>query len=93
MSINESVRDADVYILQSASPGHGNDALVELLILIHACRVASARRITAVIPCFPYAREDKKDKARAPITAKLVADMLQVAGCVCAPLLYSTVTN
>ncbi|GKT56786.1 ribose-phosphate diphosphokinase [Colletotrichum tofieldiae] len=54
---------------------------MELLIMIHACRTASARRITAVIPCFPYARQDKKDKSRAPISAKLVANMLQVSGC------------
>ncbi|KAK7468982.1 ribose phosphate diphosphokinase subunit prs4, variant 2 [Stygiomarasmius scandens] len=54
---------------------------MELLILISACKTASARRITAVIPCFPYARMDKKDKSRAPITAKLVANMLVVAGC------------
>jgi len=55
---------------------------MELLVLISACKTASARRITAVIPCFPYARMDKKDKSRAPITAKLVANMLAVAGCV-----------
>jgi ribose-phosphate pyrophosphokinase len=54
---------------------------MELLILIHACKIASARRITAVIPHFPYARQDKKDKSRAPITAKLVASMLENAGC------------
>lgn len=54
---------------------------MELLILISACRTASARRITAVIPCYPYARQDKKDKSRAPITAKLVANMLTTAGC------------
>lgn len=48
--------------------------------MINACKTASARRITAVIPCFPYARQDKKDKSRAPITAKLVANMLTVAG-------------
>jgi ribose-phosphate pyrophosphokinase len=54
---------------------------MELLILISACKGAAARRITAVIPCYPYARMDKKDKSRAPITAKLVANMLAVAGC------------
>jgi len=54
---------------------------MELLILIQACKGSSARRITAVIPCFPYARMDKKDRSRAPITAKLVANMLTVAGC------------
>jgi len=48
--------------------------------MINACKTASARRITAVIPCFPYARQDKKDKSRAPITGKLVANMLTVAG-------------
>lgn len=53
---------------------------MELLILISACKTASARRITAVIPCYPYARQDKKDKSRAPITAKLVANLLTVAG-------------
>jgi ribose-phosphate pyrophosphokinase len=54
---------------------------MELLILISACKGASARRVTAVIPSYPYARMDKKDKSRAPITAKLVANMLVVAGC------------
>jgi ribose-phosphate pyrophosphokinase len=53
---------------------------MELLILINACKTASARRITAVVPNFPYARQDKKDKSRAPISAKLVANMLTVAG-------------
>ncbi len=48
--------------------------------MINACKVASANRVTAVIPCFPYARQDKKDKSRAPISAKLVANMLTVAG-------------
>lgn len=48
--------------------------------MINACKTASARRITAVIPCFPYARQDKKDKSRAPVSAKLVANMITVAG-------------
>lgn len=69
-----------MFIIQSGS-GDVNDNLMELLILISACKTASARRITAVIPCFPYARVDKKDKSRAPITAKLVANMIVVAGC------------
>ncbi|TEB31434.1 phosphoribosyl pyrophosphokinase [Coprinellus micaceus] len=76
----ESVRDEDVFIIQSGCDDV-NDNLMELLILISACKTASARRITAVIPSFPYARMDKKDKSRAPITAKLVANMLTVAGC------------
>lgn len=70
-----------VFIIQSTSPNNINDGVMELLIMINACRTASARRITAVIPNFPYARQDKKDKSRAPITAKLMANMLQTAGC------------
>ncbi|KAH8899661.1 phosphoribosyl pyrophosphokinase [Thozetella sp. PMI_491] len=81
VTIGESVRDEDVFILQSTLPGDINDGLMELLIMIHACRTASARRITAVIPNFPYARQDKKDKSRAPISAKLIANMLVTAGC------------
>lgn len=80
MGQGESVRDEDVFIMQTGAD-RINDYLMELLIMINACRTASARRITAVIPCFPYARQDKKDKSRAPITAKLVANMLQTAGC------------
>ena len=80
VKIAESVRDEDVYIIQTGC-SDVNDNLMELLILISACKGASARRITAVIPCFPYARMDKKDKSRAPITAKLVANILQKSGC------------
>jgi ribose-phosphate pyrophosphokinase len=79
VEIGESVRGEDVYIVQSGC-GEVNDNLVELLIMINACKIASAERVTAVIPCFPYARQDKKDKSRAPISAKLVANMLSVAG-------------
>lgn len=81
VKIAESIREEDVFIIQSGCHDV-NDNLMELLILISACKTASARRITAVIPCFPYARMDKKDTSRAPITAKLVANMLAVAGCV-----------
>nr|ODN91918.1 ribose-phosphate pyrophosphokinase [Cryptococcus depauperatus CBS 7841] len=80
VTIVESVRDYDVYILNTGA-GAVNTHLMELCIMIHACRIASARRITAIIPHFPYARQDKKDKSRAPITAKLVANMLREAGC------------
>lgn len=66
---------------QPAPYNDPNDLLMELLILISACKTASAKRITAVIPCFPYSRMDRKDKSRSPITAKLVANMLQIAGC------------
>ncbi|KAL7309606.1 ribose phosphate diphosphokinase subunit prs4 [Mucor circinelloides] len=79
VTIGESVRDEDVFIIQSGC-GEINDSLMELLIMINACKTASARRITAVIPCFFYARQDKKDKSRAPITARLTANMLTVAG-------------
>lgn len=80
MTIATSVRDNDVYILQTACEPV-NNVLMELLIAISACKMASARRITAVLPCFPYSRQDKKDRSRAPITAKLIANMLEVAGC------------
>lgn len=82
VAVGESVRDEDVYIIQT---GFGedkiNDFLMELLVIINACRTGGARRITAVIPNFFYARQDKKDKSRAPITAKLIANLLQTAGC------------
>jgi len=74
------VRDDDVYIVNTCC-GAVNTSLMELCIMIHACKIASAKRITAVIPLYPYARQDKKDKSRAPITAKLVANMLQQSGC------------
>lgn len=79
VEIGESVRGEDVYIVQSGC-GEVNDNLMELLIMINACKIASSCRVAAVIPCFPYARQDKKDKSRAPISAKLVANMLSVAG-------------
>ncbi|KAI5451608.1 hypothetical protein NCC49_001591 [Naganishia albida] len=80
IKIIESVRDYDVYILNTGA-GEVNTSLMELCIMIHACKIASARRVTAIIPHFMYARQDKKDKSRAPITAKLVANMLREAGC------------
>ncbi|KAF5003449.1 hypothetical protein FDECE_9999 [Fusarium decemcellulare] len=80
VSVGESVRDQDVFILQSVA-GEVNDGLMELFIMTKACRDSSARRITVVVPSFPYSRQDKKDKSRAPITAKLMANMLQVSGC------------
>ena len=80
VTIGESVRDEDVFIIQSTKPGDINNGLMELCIMINACKTASARRITAVVPNFPYARQDKKDKSRAPISAKLVANMLQTSG-------------
>lgn len=61
VEIGESVRGEDVFIVQSGC-GDVNDNLMEMLIMINACKIASSRRVTAVIPCFPYARQDKKDK-------------------------------
>ena len=78
-SIYESVRGSDVFLVQSTSCPV-NDNLMELLIMIDAMKRASAGRITAVIPYFGYARQDRKAKARDPISAKLVANMLTAAG-------------
>lgn len=81
ITIGETVRDEDIYIIQTGSgETEINDHLMELLMMIRACKNASARRITAVIPSFPYARQDRKDKSRACITAKLVANLLQTSG-------------
>ncbi|HWP79923.1 MAG TPA: ribose-phosphate pyrophosphokinase [Candidatus Acidoferrum sp.] len=79
ISINESVRGSDLFIVQSTSEPV-NDHLMELLIMIDAFKRASAGRITAVIPYFGYARQDRKAKARDPISAKLVANLLTTAG-------------
>ncbi|SCX78679.1 ribose-phosphate diphosphokinase [Alkaliphilus peptidifermentans] len=79
VNINETVRGADVFVVQPTSPPV-NDHLMELLILIDAFKRASAGRITAVLPYYGYARQDRKAKARDPITAKLVADLITTAG-------------
>ena len=79
VSLNETVRGADVFLIQSTCKPV-NDHLMELLVMIDACRRASAGRITAVIPYFGYARQDRKAKSRDPISAKLVANMLTSAG-------------
>ena len=79
LQINESVRGADVFIIQPTSQPV-NEYLMELLIIIDAVRRASARRITAVIPYYGYARQERKSKARDPITAKLVANLIVAAG-------------
>jgi ribose-phosphate pyrophosphokinase len=76
----ESVRGVDVFIVQSVAGPQVNDALMELLIMIDAAKRASAHTITAVLPHYGYARQDRKAAAREPITAKLVADLLQTAG-------------
>lgn len=79
VTINETVRGADVFLVQSTCDPVNNN-IMELLIMIDACKRASAGRITAVIPYFGYARQDRKNKARDPISAKLIADLLTTAG-------------
>src|SRR3989338_4158238 len=79
VQIEEYVRGKDVFIIQPTCPP-ANENLMELLILIDALKRASSRRITAVIPYYGYARQDRKDQPRVPITAKLVANLLTTAG-------------
>ena len=79
LTINESVRGSDVFLVQSTCKPVNNN-LMELLIMIDACKRASAGRVTAVIPYFGYARQDRKAKSRDPISAKLVANMIVAAG-------------
>lgn len=79
VELHQNVRGRDVYLIQpSCAPA--NDSLMELLIMVEACKRSSAGRITAVMPYFGYARQDRKVAPRAPITSKLVADLLQAAG-------------
>ena len=75
---NENIRGGDVFIVQSTNAPA--DHLMELLVMLDAAKRASARRVTAVMPYFGYARQDRKDQPRAPITAKLVANLITVAG-------------
>ncbi len=79
IKLEENIRGRDVFIFQPTSPPV-NDNLMELLILIDACKRASAERITCVIPYFGYARQDRKDSGRVPITSKLVANLITEAG-------------
>ncbi|MBI4042482.1 MAG: ribose-phosphate pyrophosphokinase [Deltaproteobacteria bacterium] len=77
--IGESIRETDVFIIQTSRPPV-NDILMELYLLIDAAKYASAGRITAVLPYYPYVRSDKKDQPRIPVTARLIADQLVAAG-------------
>ena len=79
VKINENIRGEDIFIIQSTSPPV-NDNLMELLITIDAAKRASAKRITAVIPYFGYARQDRKDEGRTAISAKLIANLITSAG-------------
>ena len=78
VKINENIRGRDIFIVQPTCPPT-NENLMELLIMVDAAKRASAKRITAVIPFFGYARQDRKDQPRVPITAKLVANLLTVS--------------
>ena len=80
VQIDENVRGADVFVIQPICPPSVNDHLMELLIMLDAFKRSSASRITAVLPYYGYARQDRKDKPRVPITAKLVADLISAAG-------------
>ena len=79
IQINESMRGEDVFVIQSLCPPI-NESIMELLLLLDAIKRASAGRITAVIPYYAYARQDRKDKPRVPISARLLADLITVAG-------------
>jgi ribose-phosphate pyrophosphokinase len=79
VQLEDNVREADVFVIQPSCPPV-SDGIIELLITIDALRHASARRVTAVLPYFPYVRSDKKDQPRISITARLMADLIQSAG-------------
>ena len=79
VQLKETVREQDVYIVQTTEPPV-NERIMELLITVEAARRAGARRITAVLPYFMYSRSDKKDQSRVPVTAKLMATLLEAAG-------------
>jgi ribose-phosphate pyrophosphokinase len=79
VQINESMRGEDVFVIQSLCPPI-NESIMELLLILDAIKRASAGRITAVIPYYAYARQDRKDKPRVPISARLLADLITVAG-------------
>lgn len=79
VQIEENVRETDSFVIQTSCPPV-SDGILELLITIDALKHASARRVTAVLPYFPYARSDKKDRPRISITARLMADLLEAAG-------------
>jgi ribose-phosphate pyrophosphokinase len=79
VKLHESVREKDVFVVQSLCPPL-SDSIMEMLILLDTCKRASAGRLTAIIPYYAYGRTDKKDQPRVPITARMLADMIQVAG-------------
>jgi len=80
VEINESVRNKDIFVIQSSSNEQTNDHLMELFLILDALKRSSCRRITTVMPNYPYARQDRKVKSRVAISAKLVANLIQTAG-------------
>jgi len=83
IKLHECIRNQDVFILAtggSTAAGTLNDLLMETLIMVNACRLSSAKSITVFMACYPYARQDKKDKSRTPISARLMADFFETAG-------------
>src|SRR5947209_10755757 len=80
VKVNENVREHGVFVVQSLAGPSVSDAIMELLIMVDAFKRASAERITAVMPYYAYGRSDKKDQPRVPITARLLADIIAVAG-------------
>jgi len=80
VQILETVREQDVYVVQTVMPPI-NERIMELLITIDAIKRASAKRVNVILPYFPYSRSDKKDQPRVPVTAKLMAQILEAARC------------
>ncbi len=80
VEILESVRDKDVFVIQSSSNEETNNHLMELFLILDALKRSSCYRVTTVMPCFPYSRQDRKIKSRVPISAKLLANLIQQAG-------------
>ena len=85
VDINENIRNKDIFIVESGTYGYENnksinDYFMETLIIIDACRRSNPKSINLLLPCYPYARQDKKEDSREPITAKLIANLLTTAG-------------
>ena len=83
VEIKESIRGKDVFIISSganSSESSVNDYIMETLLLIQACKLSAASSITVILACYPYSRQDRKEESRVPISAKLVANMLEVSG-------------
>jgi len=80
VEISESVRNKDVFVIQSSSGYDTNDHIMELFLILDALKRSSCYRVTVVMPCYPYARQDRKVKSRVPVSAKLLANLIETAG-------------